>query len=262
MLEKLGYGWIDPETCIERDNIHSEEKNEADDDDIYDCYDEDEDDDRTTEVKLYDLSLTHDENFEDGTTTKYILLPINRIDYLGDKSYTPLVNAGAKLIMNYKEFAENSNTLMDFMVLDYDSIFGLRLLSFQKYNSDFFSCDERVFFETLLIKFHSFNFKPFFISYPTIQKELGIKKDRVITISKKFQKLGFLTSEIKTSFKENRPSQITYYALDADKIMELLPQIYKRKDFYDIENDLKKYLEPALKNVNESSIDESSKSMT
>lgn len=259
MLKKIGYGWIDPDTCIERDNIHSEEENEADEDEIYDCYDED--DNRTTEVKLYDLSLTHDENFEDGTATKYILLPINRIDYLGDKSYTPLVNAGAKLIMNYKQFAENSITLMDFMVFDYDSIFGLRLLSFQKYNSDFFSCDERVFFETLLIKFHSFNFKPFFISYPTIQKELGIKKDRLITISKKFQKLGFLTSEIKTSLIENRPSQITYYALDADKIMELLPQIYKRKDFYDIENDLKKYLEPALKKVNDSSIDDSSRFM-
>lgn len=248
MLEKLGYGWIEPSTCIEKNDTLFEDNN----------YDEDKEfhQNEITEVNLYDLSLTHEENFEDGEITKYILLPIDRDGFLSENSFSPLINAGAKIVMNSEQFSKNSENLLDFMVLDYDTIFGLRLLTFQKYNSSFFSSDERVFFEALLIKFHSFKFKPFYVSYPTIHKELGIKKDRAITISRKFQKLGFLKSEIKTSRINDRPSQVTYYDIDTDVILELLPKIFKDRDLNDIRNDIKKYLEPALKRKKDSGADD------
>ncbi|MDR7208409.1 hypothetical protein [Flavobacterium piscis] len=253
MLEKLGYGWIDPETCIERDNTHTEEENERDDEELYDY--EDDNDDRIVEVKLYDLSLTHDENFEDEETMKHILLPINRDGFMGN-SFTPLTNAGSKIVMDSKKFVANSENIMDFMVLDYDTMFGLRLLTFQRYNSTFFSCDERIFFETLLIKFHSYGFKSFYISYPTVQKELGIKKDRLITISKKFHNLGIATTEIKKSFINGRASQITYYNIDAYRIIELLPNIYNNKYLPQITNEMEEYLRPVLSRKINTGVDE------
>lgn len=235
MINKIGYGYVDPDMFIEKNMEESIEVYEED-------YEE-----RLTDVPLYDLSLTNDENFTDGYRTKYILLPINKNGECSANPYSPLLNAGAKIVMNSSKFEENSEYLIDHFILDYDSMFGLRLLSFQKYNSALFSCDERVFFETLLIKFHRFNFNPFYISYSTIQKELGIKKDRVITISKKFKALGFLNTEIQTSLIEDRPSQVTYYYIDANKIMELLPEIYIKEHLDVIGRDIKKYLEPALK---------------
>ncbi len=243
MIEELGNNQADQETNTDENYLFSEEF-ENENDDFENEIIENE------EVVLYDLSLTLEENFQDGITTKHIILPINAEGFFMSETYTPLLNAGAKIVMDSEKFANNKEILMDFLVLDYDTMFGIRLLTFQKYNSDFFSCDERVFFETLLIKFHYFHFKPFFISYPTVQKELGIKKDRLVTITKKFEKLGFVSKEIKTSKIDGRPSKITYYNLDANRIMELLPQIYKRDNLDDINKDLEKYLQPALKKIN------------
>lgn len=243
MIEELGNNQAEQETYTNENYSFSEEF-ESEHDDFENEITENE------EVVLYDLSLTLEENFQGGITTKHIILPINAEGFFMSETYTPLLNAGAKIVMDSEKFANNKEILMDFFVLDYDTMFGIRLLTFQKYNSDFFSCDERVFFETLLIKFHYFHFKPFFISYPTVQKELGIKKDRLITITKKFEKLGFVTKEVKPSFKDGRPLQITYYNLDANRIMELLPQIFNRDNLDDIDKDLKKYLQPALKKIN------------
>lgn len=235
MIEKIGYGYVDPEMCIERNVVESIKGYEQDSEE------------QLTDVPLYDLSMTNEENFSDGYTTKYILLPIQRNGVPNENPYSVLLNAGAKIVMKSSKFDENGEYLLDHFILDYDSMFGLRLLSFQKYNSDLFNCDERVFFETLLIKFHRFGFIPFFLSYITIQKELGIKKDRVLTISKKFKALGFLKTEIKTSLIEERPSQVTYYNIDASKVMELLPEIYIKEHLDFIKRDIEKYLEPALK---------------
>lgn len=237
MLEKLGYGWVDPSTCIERDDTHFED-NDYDDEGEYQS-------NELEEVNLYDLSLTHEENFQGGESIKHILLPINRDGFLGN-SFTPLTNAGSKIVMDSKKFLANSESIMDFMVLDYDTMFGIRLLTFQRYDSTFFSCDERVFFETLLIKFHSYHFKPFYISYPTIQKELAIKKDRLVTISNKLQSLGIVTTEIKKSKIDGRPSQVTYYDLNTDRIIELLPDIYNNEYLPQITDEMEKYLKPAL----------------
>lgn len=243
MIEKLKYGDIYPEMFTGEMMEESIQDNEDEfEEDFEDDYEE-----RLTDVQLYDLTLTNEENFPNGYGIKYILLPITKNGVPDASPYSVLLNAGAKIVMKSSKFDENSEYLLDHFILDYDSMFGLRLLSFQKYNSDLFSCDERVFFETLLIKFHRFGFVPFFISYSTIQKELGIKKDRVITISKKFKTLGFLNTEIRTSLIEDRPSQVTYYYIDANKIMELLPEIYIKEHLDVINRDIAKYIEPALK---------------
>lgn len=240
MIKKIEYGYIDPATFTENNLQESIQNYEEEPEELEELID----------VPLYDLTLDSEENFQDGIETKYILLPINKDGVVNETSFTPLLNAGGKIIISNDKLRQNMDYVTDFFVVDYNTMFGLRLLVFQKYNSKYFSCDERVFFETLLIKFHAFRFKPFYVSYPTIFNELGIKKDRAITISRKFQRLGFLETEIKTKLIDGRPSQVTYYHLDTDKILELLPKIYIEEHFEDIERDIKKYLEPALKKVN------------
>lgn len=240
MIKKIEYGYMDPATFTENNLQESVQNYEEEPEELEELID----------VPLYDLTLDSEENFQDGIETKYILLPINKDGVVNETSFTPLLNAGGKIIISNDKLRQNMDYVTDFFVVDYNTMFGLRLLVFQKYNSKYFSCDERVFFETLLIKFHAFRFKPFYVSYPTIFNELGIKKDRAITISRKFQRLGFLETEIKTKLIDGRPSQVTYYHLDTDKILELLSKIYIEEHFEDIERDIKKYLEPALKKVN------------
>lgn len=239
MIKKIEYGYIDPATFPENNLQESKQ----------DYKEEPEELEESIDIPLYDLTLDSEENFQDGIETKYILLPINKDGVVNENSYTPLLNAGGKIVVNNDGFRQNLDFISDIFIIDYNTMFGLRLLVFQKYNSKYFSCDERIFFETLLIKFHGFRFKPFYISYSTIFNELGIKKDRAITISRKFQKLGFLKTEIITCSIEGRPSQVTYYHLDTYKIIELLPQIYIEEHFEDIDRDIIKYLEPALKKV-------------
>ncbi|RAR74233.1 hypothetical protein [Flavobacterium aciduliphilum] len=198
------------------------------------------------EIEFYDETLQFDENFEDGNTVKYVLLPIYKDNNNEEKNYTKLLNLGSKILMNRKKVMDKFSEGLNYFVLDYDSIFGLRLLSFQKYKPDFFSCEERVLFETLLIKFHQFKFKEFFYSYNTIHIELGIKKDKANTIVKKFVRLGFLNCNIKTSLIDGRPSQVTYYFVNACKIIELIPLIYKNEHLEQVNKELTMYLEPAI----------------
>lgn len=250
MIKRIEYGYIDPATFTENNLQESKQDYEEEPEEL----EEFEEFEELINIPLYDLALDSEENFKDGIETKYVLLPVNKDGVVNEISFTPLLNAGGKIIMSNEQHRQNMDYVTDFFVVDYDSMFGLRLLVFQKYNSKFFSCDERVFFETLLIKFHAFRFKPFYISYPTIFNELGIKKDRAITISRKFHKLGFLKTEIKTKSIEGRPSQVTYYNLDTDKILELLPKIYLDEHFENINRDIKKYLEPAFKKVSTTEI--------
>lgn len=198
------------------------------------------------EIKLYDESKQFDENFKDGSVVKYVLLPIYKDKNHEEKNYTKLLNIGSKTIMNRNKIMDKFSEGLNYFVLDYDSIFGLRLLSFQKYKPDFFSCDERVLFETLLIKFHRFKFKEFYYSYNTIYIELGIKRDKAKTIVNKFIKLGFLNCRVKTSQINGRQSQITYYSVCANKIIDLVPFIYQTEHQEQVKEELIMYLEPAI----------------
>ncbi|NHM02407.1 hypothetical protein [Flavobacterium difficile] len=198
------------------------------------------------EIDLYNQSLTYEENFEDGKKVKFILVPLFKDEKDNDTNFTPLLNAGSKIIMNRKELAGTYSEQFHYIIVDYNSIFGLRLLSFQRYNN-FFSCDERVLFETFIIKFHSFKFKEFYMSIPTIYKELGIKETRANTIIKRFIELGIITKKVKPQVVNDIPSQVSYYCVIAEKVIELLPIIFDNFCSYDVEKDIEKYLEPALK---------------
>ena len=237
----------------EPDNIHfkdervvNESENQIDLIEVEKFKGDEFDDDEFDEFKLYDNNLTFAENFEDGEEVKYILVPIYKNPKNDYDDFTPLLNAGAKVIMNRKDILEDYSENLNYLVLDYDSIFGLRLLSFQRYKANFFTCDERVFFETLIIKFKRFNYQSFYYSYPKIFEEIGIKKDKASSIVKKFTKLGILDSEIKTSYIDGRPSQITYYNLNPQKIIDLCQSIFKEIYVNEITEKLETYLKPSL----------------
>ncbi|MCF6129320.1 hypothetical protein L1S35_06520 [Flavobacterium sp. AS60] len=243
MEEILGYGFFsDDEGPVENKDTSINKNNKSDNINISSVSHSEEE---TDKILLYDHNKTFIENFEDGIDVKYVIVPIYK-EGNKDENFTPLLNAGAKVIMNRKKIMDDYSEGLNYFVLDYDSIFGLRLLSFQRYNSKTFKCDERAFFETLIIKFRRFNYQKFYYSYPEILKELGINIDRAHTIVKKFIKMGFLRSELITSVIDGRPSQITYYWLNASKIIELIPTIFKQPFHENVKEGISEYLKEAL----------------
>lgn len=197
------------------------------------------------DIELYDYEKTLDENFADGKSKKYMLIEVNSNGSMLFSKTIPTPQS--KIVVDMSKVNEYGT--LETLIVDYDSIFGTRFTTFMKYDSDFFVCDERVVFEALLIKFKAFRYKPFFWSKNMILKEAGIKKDRATKIIKRFVELGIIKSaEIVKSKIDNRPQQITYYNLDSDKIVELLPQIFKgREEECDMEKQIHQYLYPATK---------------
>ncbi|QXP69361.1 hypothetical protein H0I29_12075 [Polaribacter sp. R2A056_3_33] len=178
------------------------------------------------EISLYDPCKSRDENFEDGISSKYLLV---RVENTGSLSIDTIIpDQFSKVVTDLNKMEEYGTP--EFMVVDYDTIFGIRLITFINYNSDFFTCDERVFFESLLIKYKAFGYKPFYWSKEVIWRELGIKKDRANRIIKRFIELDILSTEVKKSVLDGRPQQITYFNLQSKKICELLPKIYNERE--------------------------------
>lgn len=197
------------------------------------------------EVNLYDFTKSYDENFEQDSSDKYMLIRVDKYKSLGiiDPSKNFLPTPQSKCLIDFDK-AEKYNSL-EFGLIDYDTIFGTRFTTFIKYNSDFFACDERVLFEGILIKFKAFGFKPFYWSKEVIFKEIGIKKDRATKIINRFVELGIISTEVRKSKIGNRPQQITYYTPHSEKIVDLISEIFKGRDEIQIvENDLEKYLLP------------------
>jgi hypothetical protein len=198
------------------------------------------------EIELYDNYKTFDENFEFGKNKKYVLIEINGSKDVSVASIGSVIpTTQSKCIIDIEKVEDFSS--LEFIPIDYDTLFGLRFLSFIKYNSNFFVCDERVMFEALLIKYKAFDFKPFFWSKEKIFEEVGIKKDRATKIIEKFIELEIITKQLIKTTIENRPMQINYYDLNPDKILELLPKIYVERDAINIHTEIKKYLIPVLK---------------
>lgn len=198
------------------------------------------------EIELYDNQKTFDENFEKGNDVKYILIKVDKHKkFLVSDYATVMPTPQSKCIIDIEKVEEYSS--LEVIPIDYETLFGLRLLSFMRYKSSFFLCDERVMFEALLIKYQRFGFKPFYWSKEEIFNEVGIKKDRSTKILDKLIGLGILKKELKRSFINNRPMQINYYELNADRIIELMPEIYDETDRVHLEAEIKKYLFPALK---------------
>lgn len=239
-MEKISYGYIDPENCIERNEATQKS------DDLYISEDEE---NSTCEIELYDFEKTKEENLETGV--KYLLVPIRR-DGFGGVENEQLLSEHSKIVLKQEELFQYNNE-RDLVVVDYATMFGLRLNRFKNYNSDFFLCDERVLFESLIMKYEYFGFKPFFLSFPTIFKEVGIKKDRAVYIIKKFKTLGILDSEIRKDFCNGQQRQVTYYNLYTERIIELMPEIYLDEETeWDIKHDIEKYLKSGFKNNKDS----------
>lgn len=192
------------------------------------------------EIKLYDPCKTREENFKDGITEKYFLFGVSCNGNISINTQLP--DSFSKVVVDLNIIEEHS--VPEFAVVDYDCLFGVRMTSFIKYKSNFFTCDERVFFEALLIKYKAFGHVPFFWSKEVIWKEIGVKKDRATKISKRFSELGILNVEVKKSVVNGRPQQITYYEPIANRIIELVPEIFGERDDDDgFINELKRYVD-------------------
>ncbi len=74
---------------------------------------------------------------------------------------------------------------------------AVNIQKLQRYNFNFFSLEEVVFYEYLVIKGRAFLFKPFYHSSATIAAETGIKRNKLETIIKKFQELQLIKVELK-----------------------------------------------------------------
>ncbi len=195
------------------------------------------------EIMLYDPCKSLDENFESDFQKKYILIEVTKKGHLVQEDMIP--DKFSKLVVDMNKMEQYG--VPEFMPVDFNSIFGLRLTSFIQYNSGFFSCDERVIFEAMLIKFKYFKYQPFYWSKNEMFKEVGIKKDRATKIIKRFENIGIITSELVKSVINNRPMQITYYNIVSDRVIELLPLIFEgRNDDCNMELEITKYLAPSV----------------
>lgn len=99
------------------------------------------------------------------------------------------------------------------------------ILSFEKYNFDFFTNDEVLFFEWLVVKSKSFGLKEFYHSAKQIHDQIGIKRDRLIVIQGKFVHLKIIDLIAKPP--NGGFGNVTHYYVNHAKIVELLPEIYK-----------------------------------
>ena len=236
MIKKMNYGYVEPEDCIEQ-NLPSDNDYNTDESEKEEFF----------EVPIYDFEKTKEENLKTGT--KYLLVPISS-DGFGKVENEQLLSEFTKIVLKQDELFSCDSMGQDLIVVDYATMFGLRLNRFKNYNSDYFKCDERVLFEFLVMKNKYFGFKPFFLSFQDIYREMGIRKDRAVTIVKKFKKLEFLESEVVSVFIDGQPRQVTYYTLDTAKIIDLLPKIYYEEVEEEIKHDILKYLKPSVRAVN------------
>ena len=65
----------------------------------------DEENDSKEEIELYNQSLSYEDNFEDGKSVKFLLLPLFKNQKDNELIFTPILNAGATIIMNRKQLA-------------------------------------------------------------------------------------------------------------------------------------------------------------
>jgi hypothetical protein len=76
---------------------------------------------------LFDF-IDSEENFQDGIKTKYILLPINKDGVVNEKThYSSTKCRGKIIVVNNDGFRENLDIISDIFIIDYNTMFGLRL---------------------------------------------------------------------------------------------------------------------------------------
>lgn len=101
---------------------------------------------------------------------------------------------------------------------------AINIRKFQRYNYNYFSCEEVVFFEYLVVKANAFKQVPFFHSSDTIFKETGIKKHALKTIIKRFENLNYISIEVKGM------PRVKYFTVHYPKIQADLEHIYLLED--------------------------------
>jgi hypothetical protein len=98
---------------------------------------------------------------------------------------------------------------------------SINIRKLQRYNFEFFSLEEVVFFEYIVVKAPLFKYKEFFHSTSTIEKEIGIKRSKLDSIIIKFSKLGILTVEVKGFPK------VKHFTVNFQEIEKYLSKIYQ-----------------------------------
>lgn len=195
------------------------------------------------ELLPYNFRMSFSNNFNDKRD-KYVAIRIsleqNNIEIIPD--WTGICLSKPKVLMEFKRLRN--------LFWDYDTIFGTRYNIFKKYDSQFFNCEERVLFESLIINFKRNGYKEFKWQKSKIGYELGIKRKRLDSIIIKFKHLGIIKTafnKAKSDPKSQRNVNSFYFNLNCEKIVELLPQIYSQFDYKKVETTLIKYLSPGLK---------------
>ncbi|MGV3529140.1 MAG: hypothetical protein ACO1OO_09610 [Flavisolibacter sp.] len=112
----------------------------------------------------------------------------------------------------------------------------VNIIKLQRYNFKFFSLEEVVFFEYLVVKAKAFGFGQFYHSTETISSQTGIKRTKLDTIIGKFNKLGILHVEVKGFPK------VKHFTVDFEQIQALLSQIYQSAENGKLPADMLKLL--------------------
>lgn len=114
---------------------------------------------------------------------------------------------------------------------------AINILKLNRYNYDFFNCEEVVFFEYIVVKGMAFKKrKEFFHSSETIRQETGIKKHSLKSIIRRFTDLGIISTEIKGM------PRVKYFIVHYPEILELIPKIYKLSNNGQLSSDFSKHL--------------------
>ena len=113
---------------------------------------------------------------------------------------------------------------------------AVNIRKLQRYNFSFFTLEEVVFFEYLVVKAPLFKFREFYHSTATIAKEIGIKRSKLESIITKFGKMGLLQVEVKGFPK------VKHFSVNFEKISFFLPKIYQSAENGKLSADMSKLL--------------------
>ena len=114
---------------------------------------------------------------------------------------------------------------------------AINILKLNRYNYDFFNCEEVVFFEYMVVKGMAFKKqKEFYHSSETIRQETGIKKHSLKSIIRRFTDLGIISTEIKGM------PRVKFFTVHYPKIVDLIPKIYQLSNNGQLSSDFSKHL--------------------
>ncbi len=104
--------------------------------------------------------------------------------------------------------------------------FAVNIRKLQRYNFEFFTTEEAVFFEYIIVKTIYNGGGEYYHSSQEIRRETGIKRSALNTIIERFKALGILKVEVK-----GMPN-IKYFWVEYRRVIELLPQIFQLNSSY------------------------------